>query len=142
MEMVKGQKVTSLTPLVRQEIDGPGLALELFRAYLHQILIDGFFHADPHPGNVFLTDDGRIALLDLGMVSRSDADAAGAAVEAAARGFGRGRRQARRRSPCRWGRCARAHERSAPAPRRPGTSLDVQWTRRSSRCRSAALPWN
>ena len=70
MEMVKGQKVTSLTPLVRQEIDGPGLALELFRAYLHQILIDGFFHADPHPGNVFLTDDHRIALLDLGMVSR------------------------------------------------------------------------
>ena len=70
MEMVKGRKVTSLTPLLRQEIDGPGLASELFRAYLHQIVINGFFHADPHPGNVFLTDDGRIALLDLGMVSR------------------------------------------------------------------------
>ena len=53
-----------------QEIDGEELAAELFRAYLHQIIIDGFFHADPHPGNVFLTDDGRIALLDLGMVSR------------------------------------------------------------------------
>ena len=70
MEMVKGRKVTSLTPLVRQEIDGEGLAADLFRAYLHQIIIHGFFHADPHPGNVFLTDDGRIALLDLGMVSR------------------------------------------------------------------------
>ena len=70
MELVKGQKVTALTPLVRQEIDGPGLASELFRAYLHQIIVNGFFHADPHPGNVFLTDDGRIALLDLGMVSR------------------------------------------------------------------------
>ena len=70
MELVKGQKVTSLTPLVRQEIDGKGLALELFRAYLHQIIVNGFFHADPHPGNVFLTDDGRVALLDLGMVSR------------------------------------------------------------------------
>ena len=35
-----------------------------------QILIDGFFHADPHPGNVFMTEDGRIALLDLGMVAR------------------------------------------------------------------------
>ena len=70
MEMVKGQKVTALTPFVRQEIDGKGLALELFRAYLHQIIVNGFFHADPHPGNVFLTDDGRIALLDLGMVSR------------------------------------------------------------------------
>lgn len=70
MELVKGRKVTDLTPLTRQEIDGDGLASELFRAYLHQILINGFFHADPHPGNVFLTDDGRVALLDLGMVSR------------------------------------------------------------------------
>ena len=52
------------------EIDGPGLARELFRAYLKQILLDGFVHADPHPGNVFLTDDDQIALLDLGMVAR------------------------------------------------------------------------
>ena len=44
------------------------LAEQLFRAYLKQILVDGFFHADPHPGNVFLTEDDRIALLDLGMV--------------------------------------------------------------------------
>ncbi|HXG54035.1 MAG TPA: AarF/ABC1/UbiB kinase family protein [Vicinamibacterales bacterium] len=70
MELVKGRKITDLTPLMRQEIDGDGLASELFRAYLHQILINGFFHADPHPGNVFLTDDGKVALLDLGMVSR------------------------------------------------------------------------
>ena len=70
MELVKGRKVTAVTPLVRQEIDGDALAMELFRAYLHQVVIDGFFHADPHPGNVFITDDGRLALLDLGMVSR------------------------------------------------------------------------
>jgi predicted unusual protein kinase regulating ubiquinone biosynthesis (AarF/ABC1/UbiB family) len=70
MDFVAGRKITSVTPLVRQEIDGPRLATELFRAYLHQIIIDGFFHADPHPGNVFLTDDGHIALLDLGMTSR------------------------------------------------------------------------
>ena len=70
MEFIKGRKITALSPLVRHEIDGEALASELFRAYLHQIIIDGFFHADPHPGNVFLTDDGRIALLDLGMVSR------------------------------------------------------------------------
>jgi len=69
MEFIQGRKITALTPIVLQEIDGEGLAHELFRAYLHQIIIDGFFHADPHPGNVFLTDDGRIALLDLGMVS-------------------------------------------------------------------------
>jgi predicted unusual protein kinase regulating ubiquinone biosynthesis (AarF/ABC1/UbiB family) len=38
---------------------------------LKQVLVDGLFHADPHPGNVFLTDDGRIALLDLGMVGHT-----------------------------------------------------------------------
>ncbi len=70
MEFVSGAKITKISPLAKLEIDGPGLAEELFKAYLHQILVIGFFHADPHPGNVFLTDDGRIALLDLGMVGR------------------------------------------------------------------------
>ena len=70
MEFISGRKITSLNPIVRQDLDAEELARDLFRAYLKQILIDGFFHADPHPGNVFLTDDGRIALIDLGMVSR------------------------------------------------------------------------
>jgi len=70
MDYVRGQKVTALSPVVRMELDGGALAEELFRAYLKQILIDGLFHADPHPGNVFVTDDRRLALLDLGMVAR------------------------------------------------------------------------
>lgn len=70
MEYVRGRKVTALSPVVRIELEGRDLAEELFRAYLKQILIDGFFHADPHPGNVFVTDDRRLALLDLGMVAR------------------------------------------------------------------------
>jgi predicted unusual protein kinase regulating ubiquinone biosynthesis (AarF/ABC1/UbiB family) len=70
MQYVHGKKITDLSPLVRMEFDGDALAEELFRAYLQQILVDGFFHADPHPGNVFLTDDYRIALIDLGMVGR------------------------------------------------------------------------
>jgi predicted unusual protein kinase regulating ubiquinone biosynthesis (AarF/ABC1/UbiB family) len=70
MDYIAGKKITKLSPLVRLELDGEGLAEELFRAYLQQILVDGFFHADPHPGNIFLTDDGRIALLDLGMTAR------------------------------------------------------------------------
>jgi predicted unusual protein kinase regulating ubiquinone biosynthesis (AarF/ABC1/UbiB family) len=70
MEYVHGKKITDLNPLARMEFDGSALAEELFRAYLQQILVDGFFHADPHPGNVFITDDYRIALLDLGMVGR------------------------------------------------------------------------
>jgi ubiquinone biosynthesis protein len=68
MDYVHGTKVTTLNPVALIDVDPAGLADELIRAYLHQILIDGFFHADPHPGNVFITDDGRIALLDLGMV--------------------------------------------------------------------------
>jgi ubiquinone biosynthesis protein len=70
MEYIPGKKITELSPLRLMEIDGRGLARELFRAYLKQMLIDGFFHADPHPGNVFMTEDDRIALLDLGMVAR------------------------------------------------------------------------
>jgi predicted unusual protein kinase regulating ubiquinone biosynthesis (AarF/ABC1/UbiB family) len=69
-EYVRGQKVTSLHPVVQLDLDGDVLTEQLFRAYLKQILVDGFVHADPHPGNVFLTEDNRIALIDLGMVTR------------------------------------------------------------------------
>jgi ubiquinone biosynthesis protein len=68
MDYVPGKKITSLSPLRLLELDGAGLSEELFRAYLKQILVDGFFHADPHPGNVFITDDNCVALIDLGMV--------------------------------------------------------------------------
>ncbi|MEA5533756.1 AarF/ABC1/UbiB kinase family protein [Crocosphaera sp. XPORK-15E] len=44
----------------------------LFRAFFQQIYLDGFFHADPHPGNIFYLDDGRIAIIDCGMVGRLD----------------------------------------------------------------------
>ncbi len=70
MDYVRGTKITALGPLTRLDINGDALAEELFQAYLKQVLVDGFFHADPHPGNLFLTDDGRLALLDLGMVGR------------------------------------------------------------------------
>lgn len=71
IEYVRGRKITAIGPLVRLDIDGAPLLEELFKAYLKQVLVDGLFHADPHPGNVFLTDDGRIALLDLGMVGHT-----------------------------------------------------------------------
>jgi ubiquinone biosynthesis protein len=69
MEFIPGTKVTVLSPLARMEMDGGRLADALFRAYLKQMLRDGLFHADPHPGNVFLVGD-KIALIDLGMVAR------------------------------------------------------------------------
>jgi predicted unusual protein kinase regulating ubiquinone biosynthesis (AarF/ABC1/UbiB family) len=69
MEFIHGTKVTELSPLARREVDGERLTDALFRAYLKQILHDGVFHADPHPGNVFLVGH-RLALIDLGMVAR------------------------------------------------------------------------
>lgn len=68
MDIIKGTKITSVSPLKMLELDGKALAETVFNAYLKQILVDGFYHADPHPGNVFLTEDNKIALLDLGMV--------------------------------------------------------------------------
>ena len=70
MEYVPGTKITALSRAVLLEIDGARLVDDLYAAYLKQVLVDGFFHADPHPGNILLTEDGRLALLDLGMVAR------------------------------------------------------------------------
>ena len=69
MDYIDGVKITRLSDVAKLELPGKELADELFRAYLKQILIDGFFHADPHPGNVFITSDRRLGLLDLGMVA-------------------------------------------------------------------------
>jgi predicted unusual protein kinase regulating ubiquinone biosynthesis (AarF/ABC1/UbiB family) len=71
MDEVQGKKITALGPLALLELKGVPLAEELFKAYLKQVLVDGLFHADPHPGNVFITHDGRIALIDLGMVGHT-----------------------------------------------------------------------
>lgn len=74
MERVWGSSVRGISPVVFTEVDGQELAEVLFGAYLKQILIDGFFHADPHPGNVFLTPQHRLGLIDLGMVGRVDGE--------------------------------------------------------------------
>ena len=70
MDYLAGTKITSLSGAVLVDLDGAALAEELFRAYLKQILVDGFFHADPHPGNLLLTPEREIAILDLGMIGR------------------------------------------------------------------------
>ena len=70
MEFIPGKKVTDLGPLGRLELDGAPLADQLFAAYLDQVLVHGIFHADPHPGNVLVTPDGRLVLLDIGMIAR------------------------------------------------------------------------
>ncbi len=74
MQHIRGSKIPTLSPAVLLEVDGAVLARELFRAYLKQLLVDGFFHADPHPGNILLTDDRKLAMLDLGLVGRLTPD--------------------------------------------------------------------
>lgn len=71
MDYIQGRKITDVSPIARLDLNGAVLAEELFRAYLKQVLLDGLFHADPHPGNVFLTDEGHLALIDLGMVGHT-----------------------------------------------------------------------
>ncbi|MBB1512196.1 AarF/ABC1/UbiB kinase family protein [Tessaracoccus sp. MC1627] len=70
MEFVPGKKITDVGPLAMLDVDGARLAASLFRFMLSAMLIDGILHADPHPGNLFLTPDHRVAILDVGMVVR------------------------------------------------------------------------
>ena len=72
MTRIPGASVDQLNPVAFTELDRDGLGSALLRCYLDQILIYGAFHADPHPGNVLITPEGRLALIDLGMVARVD----------------------------------------------------------------------
>lgn len=68
MELVDGVRVDATYRRGDQE-RADALAADLMRAYLDQVLVHGEIHADPHPGNLLLTDDGRLALIDLGMLT-------------------------------------------------------------------------
>lgn len=74
MDYIEGRSVAAIGPLALTEIDHSDLAEELFRAYLDQVLVHGIFHSDPHAGNVLLTSDGRLALVDFGQVGRLGPD--------------------------------------------------------------------
>jgi ubiquinone biosynthesis protein len=69
MEWIDGINVTRISGLRRTELDTEPVTSQLLRAYLDQVFVHGDIHADPHPGNVLLCPDGRIALIDLGMVA-------------------------------------------------------------------------
>lgn len=72
-ELVRGRKVSKITPLALIDANYAELAAVLTQAYLKQICVDGIWHSDPHPGNIFVrSEDGtsELVLLDFGMVSR------------------------------------------------------------------------
>lgn len=72
LERMEGVKIEAAHKL--EDERAQLLARELFRAYVRQITVTGVYHADPHRGNVFLTPDGRLALLDFGLLGRLDDD--------------------------------------------------------------------
>ncbi|AEH36762.1 ABC1 kinase family protein [Halopiger xanaduensis] len=72
MEYIRGTKINDLEELERKGIDRTRVAENLERAYLQMIMDDGVFHADPHPGNLAVTDEGRIVFYDFGMSGRVD----------------------------------------------------------------------
>jgi ubiquinone biosynthesis protein len=72
LERIRGIKIDNLVALDAAGIDRTALAHRAAGAILRMVFADGFFHADPHPGNLFVQDDGSIGLIDFGMVGTVD----------------------------------------------------------------------
>src|SRR6266851_812496 len=70
LEFIRGTKVTDVEGLRARRISAVKVNRLLVRTYLKQLLEDGFFHADPHPGNLLVMDSGHLAFFDFGMVGR------------------------------------------------------------------------
>ena len=70
LQRVDGEKVTAEHGLPEEQ--ARRLARDFFRSYIRQVTLEGIYHADPHRGNVILTEDGRLALLDFGLLGRLD----------------------------------------------------------------------
>ncbi|MGI8848899.1 MAG: ABC1 kinase family protein [Pyrinomonadaceae bacterium] len=70
MEFINGDKVVELEKLRARHVSPEKVNRLLIKTYLKQLLEDGFFHADPHPGNLLVMPDGRLAFFDFGMVGR------------------------------------------------------------------------
>jgi ubiquinone biosynthesis protein len=68
MDYIEGEKITNLSKLQQYGINGKDLSLRGINLYFEQVFEHGFFHADPHPGNILVLDDGTIAFIDFGMM--------------------------------------------------------------------------
>lgn len=72
IERIKGTKITDIEGLEKSGLDRKEIAVNGANAILKQIFVDGYFHADPHPGNIFVTEGNKIVFLDYAMVGRID----------------------------------------------------------------------
>ncbi len=68
MEYVEGCKISDIQKIFSQGIQAKTIVDTLVKCYLEQVLVSGFFHADPHPGNLLVTPDAKVAFLDFGMM--------------------------------------------------------------------------
>ena len=80
MERIYGVKITDLNAIDELEVDRKKVAAWLTSAFFEQIFVDGYFHADPHPGNLLVTPDQRVAILDVGQVRQLDTGTCAALV--------------------------------------------------------------
>ena len=74
MEFIEGAKLSDVYESTSDEYDKKLLAKNILDSYLQQLFIDGFFHGDPHPGNLMILDDNVVCYLDLGMMGIFDED--------------------------------------------------------------------
>jgi ubiquinone biosynthesis protein len=72
LEYLAGEKIEAGHGLPQERAHE--LARQFFNAYVFQVVVEGVYHADPHGGNILLTEDGRLALLDFGLLGRLDDD--------------------------------------------------------------------
>ena len=72
LERIRGMKVTDIAALDEAGLDRHDLAQRAARIVAQMVFEDGFFHADPHPGNFFIEPDGRVGIVDFGMVGTLD----------------------------------------------------------------------
>ncbi len=153
-EFIKGVKVSDVEALDRAGLDKAEIARNALRALIKQLILDGFFHADPHPGNLLIDlDTGRMTFIDLGMMGELDLQkrmrlaqlmvvAQEGSVEgmaSALRGHERAlpRRGRQPRLPARL----RAARRPLHGPRQARSRSGRSPTRGSSCCASTACAW-
>jgi ubiquinone biosynthesis protein len=68
MEYVKGVRLDKVEAIKAMDLDPKEIALKGFMVFMKEIFVDGFFHGDPHPGNILVTPEGELVILDFGLV--------------------------------------------------------------------------
>ncbi|MFO7807698.1 MAG: AarF/UbiB family protein [Candidatus Moraniibacteriota bacterium] len=74
MELIGGVKINKAIKAGRKDYDKKKIASKITNSFLKQVFQDGYFHGDPHPGNIFVLDNSRVAFLDFGIVGHLESE--------------------------------------------------------------------